>query len=72
MIIKTNDLLKFCALAQKVSQCFCSTTDCVTMFAFRQLLYQMNRKQVPLCKSCHLQVHSGRYDGKSFKSKSKE
>ena len=36
------------------------------------IMSKMNRKQVPLCKSCHLQVHSGRYDGKSFKLESKE
>lgn len=36
------------------------------------MMSKMNRKQVPLCKSCHLQVHSGRYDGKSFKLESKE
>jgi len=36
------------------------------------MMPKMNRKQVPLCKSCHLQVHSGRYDGKLFKLESKE
>lgn len=24
----------------------------------------MNRKQVPLCKTCHIQVHQGKWDGK--------
>ena len=36
------------------------------------MMSKMNRKQVPLCKSCHQQVHSGRYDGRSFRLDSKE
>lgn len=36
------------------------------------MMSKMNRKQVPLCKPCHQQVHSGRYDGKSFRLDSKE
>ena len=36
------------------------------------MMSKMNRKQVPLCKSCHLDVHSGLYDGKSFRSASEE
>jgi hypothetical protein len=36
------------------------------------MMCKMNRKQVPLCKPCHQQVHAGRYDGKSLRSKSKE
>lgn len=36
------------------------------------MMSKMNRKQVPLCKSCHLRVHSGRWNGKSFKLESKE
>lgn len=27
------------------------------------LQQRMNRKQIPLCKSCHIKVHSGTYDG---------
>lgn len=36
------------------------------------MMSKTNRKQLPLCKSCHQDVHRGRYDGKSFKIKSKE
>jgi group II intron reverse transcriptase/maturase len=36
------------------------------------MMSKMNRKQVPLCKSCHFDVHSGLYDGKSFRSASRE
>nr|YP_009495510.1 reverse transcriptase [Psammoneis japonica]AWQ64240.1 reverse transcriptase [Psammoneis japonica] len=36
------------------------------------MMSKMNRKQVPLCKSCHFDVHSGLYDGKSFRIESKE
>jgi group II intron reverse transcriptase/maturase len=32
------------------------------------MMVKMNRKQVPLCRSCHQQVHAGKYDGASFKS----
>ena len=31
------------------------------------IMSKMNRKQVPLCKSCHFDVHSGLYDEKSFR-----
>ena len=31
------------------------------------MMVKMNRKQVPLCRSCHQQVHAGKYDGASFK-----
>ena len=36
------------------------------------MMSKMNRKQVPLCKPCHLQVHAGKYDGKSFRTENKE
>lgn len=36
------------------------------------MMSKMNRKQIPLCKSCHLQVHAGKYDGKSFRAENKE
>lgn len=36
------------------------------------MMSKMNRKQVPLCKSCHLDVHAGRYDGRAFKVESNE
>lgn len=34
---------------------------------FNKLLQAVNRKQIPLCKSCHVAVHNGSYDGKSLK-----
>lgn len=36
------------------------------------MMSKMNRKQVPLCKSCHLDVHAGRYDGRALKVESNE
>lgn len=30
---------------------------------FTKLMAQINRKQVPLCQSCHRKVHNGKYDG---------
>ena len=32
------------------------------------MMCKMNRKQIPLCRASHQQVHAGRYDGSSFKS----
>ena len=34
---------------------------------FDAAMARINRKQVPLCKKCHWDVHSGRYQGKSLK-----
>lgn len=36
------------------------------------MMSKMSQKQAPLCKSCCFDVHSGLYDGKSFRSASKE
>lgn len=37
--------------------------------AFLQdMMSKMNRKQVPVCQKCHVNVHVGRYDGKPFKT----
>jgi hypothetical protein len=30
---------------------------------FSQILKQLNRKQIPCCKSCHRKFHNGEYDG---------
>lgn len=32
--------------------------------SFDKLLARINRKQVPLCRRCHLQVHMGDYTGR--------
>jgi hypothetical protein len=34
---------------------------------FDHLLARINRKQVPLCKSCHLKVHLGTYNGRPLR-----
>lgn len=34
---------------------------------FTKLMAQINRKQVPLCASCHKKVHKGTYDGLALK-----
>ena len=34
---------------------------------FQQILNQINRKTVPLCRDCHWKVHKGLYDGKSLR-----
>ncbi len=31
--------------------------------AVNRLMIAMHRKQIPLCKSCHVKVHSGKHDG---------
>jgi hypothetical protein len=30
---------------------------------FTQIMKQLNRKQIPVCTSCHTKIHSGKYDG---------
>ena len=30
---------------------------------FDQILKQINRKQIPICKPCHKKIHKGKYDG---------
>lgn len=34
---------------------------------FDQALARINRKQVPLCRKCHLQVHLGTYSGRPLR-----
>ena len=34
---------------------------------FTQLMSRLNRKQIPVCKNCHVQIHNGKYDGISLK-----
>jgi group II intron reverse transcriptase/maturase len=34
---------------------------------FNLILKQLNRKQIPVCKSCHICITNGTYDGKSLK-----
>lgn len=38
---------------------------------FDKMLAKINRKQVPLCKNCHVLVHSGKHDGISLKNLTK-
>ncbi|WP_085917292.1 reverse transcriptase/maturase family protein [Halomonas sp. CSM-2] len=34
---------------------------------FTKLLAKINRKQIPVCKDCHLSIHNGSYDGLALK-----
>lgn len=38
---------------------------------FDKMMAKINRKQVPLCRKCHLEVHNGIYKGKSIKNYNK-
>lgn len=38
---------------------------------FDQMMAKINRKQVPLCRACHMEVHKGMYLGKSIKNYNK-
>jgi len=38
---------------------------------FDKMMAEINRKQVPLCRTCHLEVHKGIYKGKSLKNLNK-
>lgn len=39
----------------------------VNLNSFDKMMAKINRKQVPLCRECHMQVHNGEYQGKSIK-----
>lgn len=30
---------------------------------FQKVMQSLNRKQIPVCKACHLKIHQGKYDG---------
>jgi len=30
---------------------------------FDAVMSKLNRKQIPVCKTCHADIHNGRYDG---------
>lgn len=34
---------------------------------FDKMMARINRKQVPLCRRCHMEIHQGKYNGKSLK-----
>ena len=34
---------------------------------FTKLMSKLNRKQIPVCSNCHVQIHNGKYDGISLK-----
>lgn len=33
---------------------------------FLAVMRAMNRKQIPVCKQCHMKIHRGEYDGKAL------
>lgn len=35
--------------------------------SFIQVMRNMNRKQIPVCRPCHLKIHKGQYDGTSLR-----
>jgi hypothetical protein len=35
---------------------------------FMDIMRAMNRKQIPVCKSCHVKIHGGNYSGISLKN----
>jgi group II intron reverse transcriptase/maturase len=39
-----------------------------TVQGFTRYLSAINRKQVPVCRQCHLDIHKGKYDGASLAS----
>ncbi|HKJ87460.1 MAG TPA: hypothetical protein VKA48_03040, partial [Gammaproteobacteria bacterium] len=56
--------------------CVCGSSDSIQMHhvrhvrkmgsapkGFHRMMANINRKQVPLCKTCHSAVHAGKYDG---------
>ena len=39
--------------------------------SFDQAVARINRKQVPLCRVCHIKLHKGEYKGEPLKSLSR-
>ena len=56
--------------------CICHSTDNIEMHhvkalkekvsGFQSVMKAMNRKQIPVCQSCHHKIHNGTYDGLSL------
>lgn len=36
--------------------------------SFSRIMSTLQRKQVPVCKKCHIEIHTGNYDRKSFRN----
>jgi hypothetical protein len=34
---------------------------------FHRLMRSLNKKQIPVCHSCHVKIHQGKYDGMALK-----
>lgn len=34
---------------------------------FTKLMSMLNRKQIPVCTTCHKNIHAGKYDGMALK-----
>jgi len=32
-------------------------------YTVRGIMSPLNRKQIPVCKNCHIKIHNGSYDG---------
>ncbi|QQV19232.1 group II intron reverse transcriptase/maturase [Aeromonas caviae] len=61
--------------------CVCGSSDDINMHhvrhlrkgnksvvkGFNRILANINRKQIPVCHECHVQIHNGKYDGKALK-----
>jgi predicted HNH restriction endonuclease len=43
-----------------------------TVNTFKQVMINLNRKQIPVCDTCHHKIHRGEYDGKSLSSLQKD
>jgi len=38
---------------------------------FTQIMKQLNRKQIPVCRPCQMKINSGKYDGIALKKLNK-
>ncbi|WP_411685911.1 HNH endonuclease [Aeromonas caviae] len=61
--------------------CVCGSSDDINMHhvrhlrkgnktvvsGFNRIMADINRKQIPVCRKCHVQIHNGKYDGKALK-----
>ena len=59
--------------------CICGETENIEMHHVRHIrkigekvkgftlvMAKINRKQIPVCRACHVNIHNGKYDGKKL------
>lgn len=58
---------RICGTVEKVEMHHVKHIRKGTTKGFTQVMAQLNRKQIPVCRSCHKLIHEGKYDGITLK-----